>query len=125
MPTNIRLLPLRKISLLLRNNEDWIDEIPITRDDGVTPLDITGIAFDLDIRAQASSKSIRRFSTGGSSPTLLNMGTSGILAFAVPELITKKVPAGIFIFDLRASADDLLRDAAYGTVEIAQGITRS
>ncbi|WP_426315497.1 hypothetical protein ACN9MF_11260 [Methylobacterium fujisawaense] len=57
-------------------------------------VDITGLQFDLDARDTVDAASIALQATsGGSSPTIVSGGATGLIAMTVPQLAMAQLPA--------------------------------
>lgn len=105
------------------NNADWLDSIAFTVSSA--PIDITGIAFEANMRSEAGGHEIfLALSTGAG--TLTNGGASGVLSFNVPALTMGKLNPGNYVIDILAIADGHtinLYQAGPAKVVVDEGIT--
>lgn len=95
-----------------------------------TPIDITGIDFDLQIRLSATDPNVRFSATSHPAsssvvPTIALGGPAGTIALRIltPAMSPDKFPPGTYVYDLLASADGVRVVAFYGTIEHVSGVT--
>lgn len=95
-----------------------------------TPIDITGINFDLQVRLEPTDPNVRFSATSHPTsasvlPTIVTGGAGGQVAMRVlyTALSASNLPTGTYDYDLLASADGLRVVAFYGTIEHVNGVT--
>ncbi len=140
MATNILQLPQLEASFSVTTNSDWRDVLQFQWPQGSAnagqPLDITGIAFEAQLRPSATDAEVL-LDISTANGLLQVDGSLGQLAFAVPELApatgptgcTASLPAGASaVMDIIATADGVILNlgqvAGPFTVAIAGGVTR-
>jgi hypothetical protein len=124
--TNILTLPVAEVDFLVGTNEDWLDGLGFT--DNATPpnpIVITGIAFELQMRARASDRTALLIASTANSRILVGPTT---LALNVPVTLMKLIPpspdAAPYVIDIVASAEGHTRRVVTGKVVVVQGVTR-
>lgn len=125
--TNILQLPQLQAAFKIVNNADWLDVIPITGPDGVTPIDLTGIDFLATVRPTVDS-SVVLFSMSTVNNTLINGGVAGTIQFNVPTIILLGISAQSAVFDIVATDEsgvrvNLFDQSGPAALEITQGCT--
>lgn len=115
--TNILTLPLLNMLCTVGSNEDWLDGISFTASDS-TPLDLTGIAFNLTVSQTAGGTNYISGSLGngilvtsGSPPSILSVS---VLA------ANRSLSAGPYYFSINAVADGHAIDVVTGTLIVRQ-----
>lgn len=126
MPTNILAMPRVLVTIITGTNEDWIDSLKYVLDDVGTPLDLTGIDLEMEIRKTppdadvvitANSLTDGYISVGGEN--------SNMIVISVPLAIMKEVPANGYVGDIIAKADGYQRRVVQITeLLVERGITR-
>lgn len=124
MSTNILLLPLAQFAVTVGNNEDWLDSLQYTMADEITPVDLLGIEFLMEMRHLASDADV--FVRGSTQDGKISVGGVGdsFLLINIPHAEMKEVPANDYVADITASADGFVRVIAQFTVTVFQGVTR-
>lgn len=92
-----------------------------------TPIDITGIAFALQVRSSEDNVIVTiNGSTTGASPCLFNGGATGVLKWVFPASGLYHLPAGSYVADLIAEADGARINLCPApiAVTIRRGVTR-
>lgn len=128
MPTNIGLLPQIQGSLPpIVKNGDWRWSIQFVQaNNPATPVDITGIAFELQLRSKASDPQVF-LDTSTALGNVTNGDTNGTLTWGVPQSALVNITNGNYLADLIAVADGKTINLCAGsplTVSVGQGITR-
>ncbi len=127
MSTNILELPQLQAAFNLANNADWTDKIQFLQEDGVTPLQLTGITFRGQMRPEADSPVVA-LTIGTSDGTLQVDGPNGMLIWDVPASMFDGMEAGNYVFDLLAFGDghtiNLFQMAGAATVTMNEGVTK-
>ena len=85
------------------------------------PVDLTGLTFEMDVRAGTSSNSYLYAST--ENGWLVNGGASGALGFAVPQVEMIPLPPGTLVADILAHGDGVTRCCAELTITHKRGVT--
>lgn len=90
-----------------------------------TPLDLTGIAFDLMLRRSADTATVAlsASTSAAPTPTILNGGAAGTVTLRVMREALRLLPPDTYAYDLIASGDGYRVAAAYGTVTHVRGQT--
>jgi hypothetical protein len=122
MPTNIFLLPLVEIEFETGANEDWLDSVLYYEDDGVTPIDLTGISFRMQVRKRAEDATV--YIDASTDNGLLSAGSNGVLGRIIFEDHMKAIKPGNYVFDVVAEADGHACRVEYGSLTIVEGVTR-
>jgi hypothetical protein len=124
MTTNILALPKISMSIDVSTNEDMAEAIQYFYPDGVTPIDLSGISFELMARDPVDPTIvILHLSSGGGGISTGGAGNS-VLAFGQPAAAMASIPPGAYSFDGVARADGKQRDCVLGLINVRQGITR-
>lgn len=94
------------------------------------PIDITGIAFDLQVRQSATSANVQLSATSRQpdptqAPTIIAGGSGGQVALRVlrAALARERFAPGSYVYDILASADGLRVQAFYGVIQHVDGVT--
>ena len=124
MATNILSLPLVSLTVTTGTNEDWIDSIQFTQDDGITPVDLTGIIFSMEVRRLAGDNDVLIFGSTADGKLLSGGVGESFLLINVPRDIMEQVEARSYVADIVAEADGISRVIIQLVVEVFQGITR-
>ncbi|SDA12851.1 hypothetical protein SAMN02799622_00830 [Methylobacterium sp. UNC378MF] len=83
------------------------------------PVDLSGLRFDLDCRAGLGSATFAlQASTADATPTIINGGTSGVIAMRVLKAALARCPTGTYPYSILATdpATGLTVPAFYGTI---------
>lgn len=89
-----------------------------------TPVDISGLIFDLDARMSVGGASIAlRATSGGTNPTIANGGGAGTIAMMVPKTTMARLPVKLDGYPYAITATDpvtgLTVPAFYGLIHHA------
>ena len=124
MATNILILPLAQVTVTTGNNEDWIDSFQFVQDDEITPVELTGIAFSMEVRHLSSDNEV--WVRGSTDDGLLSVGGSGdsFLLIKIPYDMMKEVAPDDYVGDIVADADGIKRVVVQLAITVFQGITR-
>jgi hypothetical protein len=123
-PTNILFLPVVIMNIETTTNADWLDGLEYWSDvppDG-TPIDLTGITFDLEMR---SSPPVATVVLHASTYNGLIRVYANSWQLLVPSTTMVLIPPGDYVFDLIGRADDYTRNLVQATVRVDLGITRT
>lgn len=118
--TNILSLPLVSLIATAGTDEDWIDAIAFTTAAGAG-LDLTGIAFTLDISTGTSTA--LSLSTGAGTLSLVQGAGStvnNVLLINVPAASKAALTSRIYLLSGSASADGHVIDVIIGSLSIRQ-----
>ncbi len=140
MASNILQLPQLEAAFVITTNSDWRDVLQFQWPAGSTnagqPLDLTGIAFEAQLRSAPNDPEVLLDISTGNGLFRVDVQL-GQLAFAVPEQkpatgatgCTASLPAGsVAVMDIIATADGVVLNlgqvAGPFPVTITSGITR-
>jgi hypothetical protein len=90
------------------------------------PLDLTGIEFIAQMRSSAASAAVY-LTAQTSDGTFNNGGTSGVLAFNIPQATLSNIFPAVYVFDIVAIADGHtlnLFPEGPGTISLGLGVTQ-
>ena len=120
--TNVLTLPPISGSYTVETNADW--RTSWTFASGGTPIDITGIAFHLQMRPAAGSPEID-LDLSTANGALTNGGATGVLSLIAPVAALQEIAPGAYVADLVATADGATINlcGAPFAVTIAGGVT--
>jgi hypothetical protein len=125
MTTAILALPQISGSLTIATNADLRAALQFTQAGSSAPLDLTGIAFHMQVRPTAGSSAIA-LDLSTANGLLTNGGTNGLLSWLVPAAQVAQIAAGAYVADLIAEGDGAvvnLCQAAPLTVTVVEGVT--
>ena len=121
--TNVLTLPSVSGSYTIANDAYW--RTAWTFPPTGTAIDLTGIAFHLQMRPVAGSTEIDLdLSTAGGA--LTNGGTSGVLSLIAPLAMLQEIPPGAYVADLVATADGATINLCAGAplaITVVEGVT--
>jgi hypothetical protein len=123
--TNVLALPQISGSLSLATNGDLRASLAFTQANSSTPIDLTGIAFRMQVRLVSDATQIA-LDLSTDNGLLVNGGASGLLSWVVPAAMTARIAPGAYVADLLAIADGAtinLCQAAPLAVTVTQGVT--
>jgi len=130
--TNILAIPLVAISVETGTNEDWIDSLkyvvqqPTGIIDNWPQLDLRGIEFEMEIRRRAEDHEvILAASTHDGTLAVGAPPNFGFLLIHIPYTTMKHKLAGTYVGDIRALAEDTIRDVIQVDLEIFEGVTKT
>jgi hypothetical protein len=123
-PTNILFMPPVGIIMNTSTNGDWLDglEYMSSADVNATPIDLTGIKFEMDMRAAPPLATVVLRATTDNGLIRVYANT---WQFMIPASTMILVPPGDYVFDMLAHGDGFTRNIVYATVAVLLGITRS
>ena len=130
--TNILALPLVTATIITGNNEDWVDTIQYTVDNGsgapssFPQLDLRGIDFLMEIRHQAADNEVViQASTMDGTMAIGAPPNYGFLIIYVPlaEVMMYKEP-GSYVGDIVAMDGNFTITAIQINLTIFEGVTR-
>lgn len=106
------------------NTADWVADIAFVDKATGTPIDLTGVAFEMQVRRLPSDGHVI-VAASTASGRLINGGATGVLSIRVPTSAMSGVPAGDYVTDLVATGDGIRRSLSYAplTVSVWQGAT--
>ena len=125
MTTNVLALPQISGSLSIATNADLRASLLFTQANSSTPLDLTGIAFRMQVRLASDPTQIA-LDLSTANGLLVSGGTSGVLSWLVPAAQVAQIAPGAYVADLLAIADGAMINlcmAAPLAVTVAQGVT--
>ncbi|MGD0642170.1 MAG: hypothetical protein ABSC22_15590 [Roseiarcus sp.] len=102
--TNVLALPQISGSLTIATNGDLRAAVTFTQAGSSAPLDLTGIAFHMQVRPAAGSPEIA-LDLSTANGLLVNSGTNGLLSWLVPAAQLAQLAPGSYVADLIASGD--------------------
>lgn len=123
--TNILALPQISGSLSLATNGDLRASLGFTQANSSTAIDLTGIAFRMQVRLASDATQIA-LDLSTDNGLLINGGANGLLSWVVPAAMTAQIAPGAYVADLLAIADGAtinLCAAAPLAVTVTQGVT--
>jgi hypothetical protein len=126
MATNILALPLAQVSVMTGTNEDWLDSFQYRADDGVTPIDLIGISFDMEVRAAIDDPDVVVAASTNDGRLVVGGQGNSFLLISIPLSIMEEVPPNIYVGDIVAHADGYTRTVIQVlSLTVFQGITRA
>lgn len=128
MNENMQYLPQLQAQVTIANNSDWRDVMFLPMPDGTTPIDLTGMVFQLTVRETVDSTVVALQLTTIDG-TLINGGDDGTITFAAPALmLLNQLAPGSYVFDLIARDEEgttiNLFAVTVGQLTVNQGVTR-
>ena len=114
-------LPLIDLQFEVGTNEDWVDSIELLDEDGVTPLDLTGISFRMQVRKTAPDHTVLIDASTTAGTMLVG---NGVIGLYVLEDTMRGVPPGDYVLDIVGEKAGRAARLATGTVKVLQGVTR-
>jgi hypothetical protein len=123
--TNVLALPQIAGSLAIVTNADLREALLFTQAGSSTPLDLTGIAFHMQVRL-ASDETQIALDLSTDNGLLINGGTNGLLSWLVPAAQLAQVAPGAYLADLVAAADGAIVNLCQSgplTVTVSAGVT--
>ena len=123
--TNVLALPQIAGSLAIVTNADLREALLFTQAGSSTPLDLTGIAFHMQVRL-ASDETQIGLDLSTDNGLLINGGTNGLLSWLVPAAQLAQVAPGAYLADLVAAADGAIVNLCQSgplTVTVSAGVT--
>ncbi len=124
MATNILYIPVAIVTASTMTNADWLDGLEYwdAPPPGGNPIDLAGIAFDMQVRAAPPAATVALHASTDNGLIRVYANTWQLL---VPSRTMLLVPPGDYVFDVLARADGYTRNIAVATVSVLLGITRT
>lgn len=106
------------------NTADWVADIAFVDKATGNPIDLTGIAFEMQVRRLASDGQVV-IAASTATGRLVNGGATGVLSIRVPTAVMSRASAGDYVTDLVATGDGIRRSLSFAplTVSVWQGAT--
>ena len=123
--TNVLALPQISPPLAIATNADFRGALTFTPGGGGAAIDISGIAFHMQVRL-ASDETQIALDLSTANGLLINGGTNGVLSWVVPAAQTAEIAPGAYVADLLAIADGAVVNlcaAAPLAVTVIRGVT--
>lgn len=125
MTTTVLALPQLSGSLAIATNGDLRESLLFTQADKVTPLDLSGITFKMQVRLTSDPTQVA-LDLSTDNGLLINGGANGILTWLVPAVETAQIAPGAYEADLLAIAAgaqiNLCQNGSI-TVTVNEGLT--
>lgn len=127
--SNILAIPLSNMVVETGNNEDWIDSIKYevdTGEDGELPqLDLRGIAFEMEIRRQATDHEVMLAASTKNNTLRIGVPPDfGFLLFHIPLADMRGFVAGPYVGDIIGRDEIYTRVIASIELTIVEGVTK-
>lgn len=122
--TNILNLPTAIMVIETLTNADWLDGLEYWDADppAGTPIDLTGIALDMEMRTAPPVSTVALHATSDNGLIRVYANSWQLL---VPSTTMLLIPPGQYVFDMLARADNYTRNLVQATVTVDLGITRT
>lgn len=123
--TNVLALPQIAGSLTIATNADLRAALTFTQAGSSAPLDLTGIAFHMQVRLASDLTEIA-LDLSTANGLLINGGTNGLLSWLVPAAQLAQIAPGSYVADLIASGDGAVVNLCQGApmaVTVVEGVT--
>jgi hypothetical protein len=108
-------------------NEAWIGSLPFVEADTDTPVDLTGMAFAMQLRRRAGAATVDlKMATATGELFIAEPAAAGILSYDIP-VDRVRLLSGTYHYDLlawSASEPDAARLWLEGSVIVSPGVTR-
>lgn len=121
--TNILLLPIVQFETTATDNSDLLDIICVFQNQDTSPIDLTGIAFEAQIRLTALDP-VSYVDASTANTQLIAGGPNGVLQWNIPLALMQKLTGNQYVTDIRAYADGHTLVIAQGTFTVTRGVTR-
>ena len=121
MTTKLLWVPPVIMSMSVANNEVWLDGLEYQDEITQDPIDLTGIAFQMEMRLVATAATVVLRATSDNSYIRVAGNT---WQFQVPGEVMVTIPPAIYVYDMLGLADGLTRRLARGEVTVELGVTR-
>jgi hypothetical protein len=122
--TAILTLPLVELIVTTGNNEDWIDSIQYLENDEITPVDLGGIFFAMEMRRVAADVDVVITASIDDGRLMVGGIGNSFLLINVPLSMMDDVAQGDYVADIVAKAEGYTRVVARFTITLFQGVTR-
>jgi hypothetical protein len=123
--TNVLALPQISGSLTIATDADLREGLQFTQAGSTAPLDLTGIAFHMQVRLASDLTQIA-LDLSTANGLLINGGPNGLLSWLVLAAQLAQVAPGAYVADLIAEGDGAtinLCQAGPIVVTVTQGVT--
>jgi hypothetical protein len=122
--THVLALPQVSPSLAIATNADLRGSLTFAPSGGGAAIDVTGIAFHMQIRL-ASDETQIALDLSTANGLLINGGADGVLAWVVPAAQTAEIAPGAYVADLLAIADGATVNLCQAplAVTVTKGVT--
>lgn len=127
--TNILALPLYTFAMTVRTNEDWLDAWAYVDPSSGTPIALDGLTVDLMVRVKPEDYAAVLIASTG--PAVAGLPLAGGLVLdgnkvglSVMATAMGRVPPGVYVFEVRARGDGVMRVIAAGPLTIVLGVVR-
>jgi hypothetical protein len=122
-PTNILNLPTAIMVIETLTNADWLDGLEYwdAEPPGGNPIDLTGIAFDMEMRTAPPVSTVALHASSDNGLIRVYANSWQLL---IPSTTMLLIPPGDYVFDMLARADGYTRNLVQATVTVDLGITR-
>jgi hypothetical protein len=123
-PTNILNLPTAMMVIETLTNADWLDGLEYwdAEPPGGNPIDLTGIAFDMEMR---TAPPVATVALHASSDNGLIRVYANSWQLIIPSTTMLLIPPGLYVFDMLARADGYTRNLVQASITVDMGITRT
>jgi hypothetical protein len=123
-------LPQLPFEITIIAGSDWLWDVQfvVGPDESSAPIDLTGIAFDMQMRRSvAPDEKNVWLSLSTEAGGIVNTGAAGIVKFHAPPHLTSQIPDGPYVADVVARADGYIRNLCETgplAVTVRQPVTR-
>jgi hypothetical protein len=121
MTTKLLWVPPVIMSMAVANNEVWLDGLEYQDEETSDPIDLTGIAFQMEMRLAATAATVVLRATSDNSYIRVGGNTWQL---QVPADVMVTIPPATYVYDMLGLADGLTRRLARGNVTVELGVTR-
>lgn len=125
MATNILALPIVTVEVETGTNEDWLDSIQYVAEDGVTPVSIEDIEFEMEVRHLVSDNAVVISASTADGRLIVGGTGNSYLLIHVDLEDMREVMPDAYVADIVASADGYSRRVAViDPLTVIEGVTR-
>jgi len=121
MTTKLLWVPPVIMTMEVANNEVWLDGLEYQDEDTGDPIDLTGIAFQMEMRIAPSAATVVLRATSDNNYIRVGGNTWQL---QVPADVMVTIPPAVYVYDILGLGDGLTRRLARGEVTVALGVTR-
>lgn len=121
MTTKLLWVPPVIMTVEVANNEVWLDGLEYQDEETGDPIDLTGIAFQMEMRLAPTAATVVLRATSDNAYIRVAGNTWQL---QVPSDIMVTIPPATYVFDMLGLADGLTRRLVRGEVTVVMGITR-
>jgi hypothetical protein len=121
MTTKLLWVPPVIMTMAVANNEVWLDGLEYQDEESGDPIDLTGIAFQMEMRIAPSAATVVLRATSDNNYIRVGGNTWQL---QVPADVMVTIPPAIYVYDMLGLADGLTRRLARGEVTVELGVTR-